>query len=130
MLEYLKINSVQIYRILLAIVVVGKISNWFLNYSDETNKILSTAMFCLIGMAYLVLAWAFDKFILKLIFLSCGLYLIVLNFLANFGWNSIIGIVCVLTPIIIGRFLPEEDGEDKIVAEYNSITNKDVKNKT
>ena len=116
-MEYLKNNSIQIFRILLGIVLVGKMSNWFLNYSDETNKILSIAMFCLIGIAYLVFAWAFNKIILKLIFLGCGLYLIIMNFLPDFSWSSIIGIVCILTPMIIGRFLPEEDEEDEIVVE-------------
>jgi len=39
------------------------------------------------------------------------------NFIPDFSWNSIIGIVCILTPIIIGRFLPEEDDEEEIVVE-------------
>ena len=115
MKQYFKNNSIQIYRILIGIVLIGKISNWFLNYSDETNKLLNTVMFCLIGIAYLTFSWALDKAILKLIFVICGLYLIVMNFIPDFGWNSRIGITCILTPLVIGKFLPEEDVEEGIV---------------
>ena len=118
MTGFLKNNTLKIYRILIGIVLIGKISNWFLNYSDETNKILSTAMLCLIGIAYLAFSWAFDKTILKLILAICGIYLIIMNFIPDFSWNSIIGIVCIITPMIIGKFLPEEeDDEEEIIME-------------
>jgi len=113
MTEFLKNNTLNIYRILIGIVLIGKISNWFLNYGDETNKILNTAMFCLIGIAYLAFSWAFDKKILKLVLTICGIYLIIMNFIPDFSWNSIIGIVCILTPMIIGKFLPEEEDENE-----------------
>ena len=116
MTEFLKNNTLKIYRILIGIVLIGKISNWFLNYSDETNKILSAAMFCLIGIAYLAFSWAFDKTILKLILAICGIYLIIMNFIPDFSCNSIIGIVCILTPMIIGKFLPKEDEDKEKVA--------------
>jgi uncharacterized membrane protein len=118
MTEFLRSNTLKIYRILIGIVLIGKISNWFLNYSDETNKILSTAMFCLIGIAYLSFSWAFDKTILKLLLAICGMYLIIMNFIPDFSWNSIIGIVCILTPMIIGKFFTkEDDDEENIVIE-------------
>ena len=117
MTEFFKNNTFKIYSILIGIILVGKISNWFLNYSDETNKILNTAMFCLIGVAYLAFSWAFDKLLLKIIFAICGIYLILMNFIPNFSWNSIIGIICILTPMIIGKFLPEEDDDEENVLE-------------
>ena len=117
MSEFLKNNTFKIYRLLIGIVFVGKISNWFLNYSDETNKTLNTAMFCLIGITYLACAWAFDKTILKFVLAICGIYLIIMNFIPDFSWKSIIGIICILTPMIIGRFLQEEDYEEEIVVK-------------
>mgnify|MGYP005995152693 CR=1 FL=1 len=109
MTEFLKNNTLKIYRILIGIVLIGKISNWFLNYSDETNKILNTAMFCLIGIAYLAFSWSFEKKILKLALAICGIYLVIMPFTTDFSWNSIIGIVCILTPMIIGKFLLDEE---------------------
>ncbi len=111
MTKFLKQNSSKIYNILVGIVLIGKISNWFLNYSDETNKILNTTMFCLIGISYLAFSWAIDKTVLKFVFALCGIYVILMNFMPDYIWNSIIGIVCILTPMIIGRFLPEEKEE-------------------
>ena len=115
MTEFLKNNTLKIYGILIGIVLVGKISNWFLNYSDETNKILNTAMFCLIGIAYMVFSWTFDKIILKLALAICGTYLIAMNFIPDFSWNSIIGIICIVTPMIIGKFLPNEENDEEEV---------------
>lgn len=111
MLEYLRNNLFKIYRILIGIVLLGKISNWFLNYNDEINKILNTAMFCLIGIAYIAFAWAFDKVILKIIFALCGAYLIIMNFVPDFIWDSIFAFICILTPMLIGKFLPDKDEE-------------------
>ncbi|MCE5320800.1 MAG: hypothetical protein LLF93_06845, partial [Bacteroidales bacterium] len=103
-----------IFRILIGIILVGKISNWFLNYSDETNQILNAGMFALIGIAYLVGGFIWDKKLTNIIFLICGIYLIVMNFIDDFGLKSIIGIVCILTPMLIARFSPKETDEKEL----------------
>lgn len=92
----------------LSVILIGKTSNFFLHYSAETNKILNTAMFTLIGIAYLVFAFAWKKKLLNLIFIVCGLYLIGMNFIDDFELKSIIGIVCILLPMLITRFLSNE----------------------
>ena len=112
MMKFLKTRSFQIFRFLLILVLAGKISNWFLNYSDQTNQLLNTAMFSLIGLAYLAFSWAYDQILWRSIFLFCGVYVILMNFIPDFGWvKSIIGIICIITPFIIGRFLPDEGQE-------------------
>lgn len=113
MITFLKKNILNVYRVLLGMVIVGKISNWFLNYSQEINAILNTTMFCLLGIAYLAFSWSYDKKILKVIFAFCGIYLIIMNFIPDYNWNSILGIVCIITPILIGRFLPEEENNEE-----------------
>ena len=104
----------KIFLILLGIILIGKISNWFLNYSDETNEILNTGMFTLIGISYLVGGFVWDKKLVNTIFLTCGIYLIVMNFIPNSIWNSIIGIICLLTPMIIARFSPDKTHEKEL----------------
>ena len=111
-MKFFREKATLIYTILLGIVLIGKVSNWFLDFNDETNQLLNTAMFCLIGVAYLTFAWAYEKTLLKTIFLFCGVYVILMNFIPDFGWiKTVIGIVCVLTPLIIRRFSPEEKQE-------------------
>jgi predicted cobalt transporter CbtA len=39
-----------------------------------------------------------------------------MNFLSDNTWVSIIGIVCLLVPMIIGKFLPD-DGEENLAKE-------------
>lgn len=104
----------KIFLILIGIVLIGKISNWFLDYSDETNQILNAAMFTLIGIAYLAGGFVWDKKLNNIIFLVCGIYLIAMNFIGDFGLKSIIGIVCILTPMLIARFSPEETDEKEL----------------
>ena len=105
-------KSTLILSILVGIVLIGKVFGRFLDFSDETNQFLNTAMFSLIGVSYLTFAWAYEKTLLKAIFLICGIYVILMNFIPDFGWiKTVIGIVCVLTPLIIRRFSPEEKQE-------------------
>ena len=103
--------SLKIFFILIGIVLIGKISNWFLNYSDETNEILNTTMFCFIGISYLAFSWTFEKTVMKFVFAICGIYVILMNFIPDFSWNKIIGSVCILIPMIIGRFFTDKEEE-------------------
>ena len=103
-----------IFQVLIGIVLIGKISNWFLNYSDETNQILNTVMFTLIGIAYLAGGFIWDKKLTTLIFLICGMYLVAVNFIGDFALKSIIKIVCILTPILIVQFSPKENDEKEL----------------
>lgn len=104
----------KIFLILIGIVLIGKISNWFLNYSDETNQILNAGMFTLIGIAYLVGGFVWNKKLINIIFLVCGIYLIAMNFIGDFGLKSIIGIVCILIPMLIARFSTDETDEKEL----------------
>ena len=97
-----------VFKILWAIILLGKILNWFLNFNDQTNEILNTAMFCGIGIFYLAAAWAFERPLIKIIIALCGAYLIIMNFLAEFPWKSIIGIIGIVVPMVFGNFISEE----------------------
>ena len=103
-----------IFRVLIAILLIGKISNWFLNYSDETNRILNIGMFTLIGIAYVVGGFIWDRKLTNMIFLACGIYLIVMNFIGNFELKSVIGFLCILIPLVIARFSPKEAVEKEL----------------
>jgi len=111
MKKFFKSRSAQVFRGLLIVVLFAKLSNWFLDFTDETNQLLNMIMFSLIGLAYLSYSWAFDRFFLKVIFFICGGYLMLMNFLPDSAWKSSIGIISIVIPIIIGRFIPEEKQE-------------------
>ncbi|MGB0837437.1 MAG: hypothetical protein ACPGRE_05005 [Flavobacteriaceae bacterium] len=97
-----------VFKILWGIILLGKILNWFLNFNDQTNEILNTAMFCGIGIFYLAAAWAFERLLIKIIIALCGAYLIIMNFLPEFPWKSIIGIIGIVVPMVFGNFISEE----------------------
>ncbi|MFD2516010.1 hypothetical protein ACFSRY_19210 [Pontibacter locisalis] len=103
-----------IFIILIGIILIGKISNWFLNYSYETNHIINTAMYTLIGIAYLVGGFIWNKKLINIIFLICGLYLTGMNFIADFGLKSVIGFICILLPMLIARFSSEQRDEKEL----------------
>ncbi|HYO20899.1 MAG TPA: hypothetical protein VER36_00755 [Flavisolibacter sp.] len=93
-----------IFTTLIFLVLGGKILSLILNFSDETDRILNTVMFTLIGIAYIVMGYVWDYRLLKIIITSCGLFLIGMNFFGNNVTLSIIGIFCVLIPMLIARF--------------------------
>ena len=71
-------------------------------------------MFMLIGISYLVAGYIWDTKLTKLILILCGLYLIAMNFTNNFDFKSIIGIVCILVPILMIRFSPDEADDEEL----------------
>lgn len=105
--------SIQASSLLvLFLIILG----YFVDFGEQVNELVRTGMFCLIGLAYLTFAWAHDQRIVKLALLSCGVYVIMMNFLPPSEWKSIIGIIAILTPMILGRFLGrrEEAGNSTI----------------
>ena len=112
----MKNTLLKIFRLLFIIVLIAKILNWFLNFSEATNQILNVVMFSLIGLYFIVVGYQFNGKTLKVIFLICGSYLIVMNFFPKNTVLTLIGIACVLIPLVIGRFsketrpdMPEKD---------------------
>lgn len=100
--------ALQVFRVLFTLVLVGYIILWTLNPGEEYHFILNTAMFILIGMAYLAYAWALDRIKHKLTVLICALYLMVMNFL-DFSQNTLIGIFCIIIPLAIAYYLPDDE---------------------
>ncbi len=100
-----------VFKTLIALVLVGKVLNWFLDFSYGTNQLLNAAMFSLIGIAYLVVGFAWDSKLTKVVFITCGLFLIAMNFFEKNTILTIVGIICILTPMLIGRFYKEKEVE-------------------
>lgn len=93
-----------IFRVLIALVLIGKILNWFFNFSDELNQMLNLTMYTLIGIAYLAMAYVWDGKLLKIVIMICGTFLIIRSFLSDSIAFDIAGIICILMPMLIARF--------------------------
>ena len=103
-----------IFRFLIIIILLAEISDWFFNYNDKTNQIIDAAMFSLTGIAYIAGGFIWNKKLTNVIFLICGIFLIVMNFIGDYTFKYVIGTLCILTPMIIVRFFPEETGEKEL----------------
>ena len=97
------------FRILIFLVLVGKVLNWFLDFTDETNQVLNMMMFTLIGFSYIVMGFVWDNRLTKVLVTTCGIFLIAMNFFPDSAALDIIGIACLLTPMLIARFYQESD---------------------
>ena len=104
-------------RVLLLLVLLGIVLNWFLNFNDATNQLIYTAMFCLIGISYIIMGFAWDKKLVQALIVFCGIFLIVMNFVPGRTWISIVGIVCILVPMIIARFQKKEKDSSEVLLE-------------
>ncbi|RXK61945.1 hypothetical protein ESA94_02730 [Lacibacter luteus] len=98
-----------ILRAALLLILALKIINLFLHFPKEINALLNAAMFTLIGINFILVGSKWDKPIIKIIFSVCGLYLVVMNFFSSTALLNVIGIVCILTPIIIARFSTDKE---------------------
>ncbi|KIA82574.1 hypothetical protein OA84_10460 [Kaistella solincola] len=73
-------------------------------------------MFIVIGIAFMIFSYALSNKLNKSIVFLCGVYLIVMNFLPDNEVISIIGIICLVVPMLIGRFsreMREIDSEEE-----------------
>lgn len=100
---------VKIYLISILVILLAKILNWFLNFPDHVNTKLNTTMFCLIGIAYMVRGWVSDTTWEKIVIVSCGAYLLVMNFFNSNLYVSIAGILCLIVPMIIGGYYKKQN---------------------
>ncbi|WP_439474608.1 hypothetical protein [Algoriphagus formosus] len=109
----MKLNSLldKLFFFLIAIVLIAKVMNWFLNFSSEINTMISATMFSLIGIAYVYAGLLWYKKLIQTIFILCGIFLIGMNFLNETTWISIMAIICLLTPMIIGRISSKDKNE-------------------
>ena len=93
-----------ILRAAIGIVLIGKVLNWFFHFNKQTGTLLNIAMFCLIGIFYVLVARGWTNKLIKYIFLFCGIFLIAMNFIPEHIIINIAGIICILTPLLIARF--------------------------
>jgi hypothetical protein len=100
--------GVVLYQIGISIVILGNILNWFIDVPFAFKFWLNTAMFCLIGIGYITVGISLSKTSIKAIFLSCGCYLILMNVIDRNTPLTLLGIFCILTPLLLGRFYPKE----------------------
>jgi hypothetical protein len=100
----MKNTLLKIFGVCIALVLMAKISHWFLKYDEKTVNIINLAMCCLIGTYYVIVGFALNETRFKLLFVCCGLYLIVMNFLNEMSIISIIGVVCMLAPMLVGKY--------------------------
>ncbi len=103
-----------LFKVALFSVLIGKVLNWFLNFSDQVNQILNTSMFCLLGIGYFIAGLAWTNKWLKGIFIACGIYLVVMNLIEKNTFLTVIGIACILSPMLIARFSPDEKEENEL----------------
>ncbi|WP_192820537.1 hypothetical protein [Rufibacter sp. LB8] len=97
------------FKVLVILVFMLKIGNWFLDYPVETNRLLNLVMFSLIGVAYIAFGLAWDKPLSKVIMVACGAFLIGMNFLPKNSFLEVLSIVSLLAPMLIARFSPSQE---------------------
>lgn len=84
-------------------VFIAKISNLFLHYDEETNRLINSLMFCFIGVWYIADSLKQSKTAFKILFLVCGGYLILMNFIETNPFLKILGILSIIIPLIVIR---------------------------
>ena len=107
-----------LYFSLLALVLFSKIANWFLNFSQATNDLINTAMFCLIGVGYIFLNHqSFNKVWPRVFTTICGVYLIIMNFIPKDTLLYILSIASVVCPLILAKIFKSKGQKNTEMAD-------------
>lgn len=104
----MKTALVNIFKIFAVTILAAKILNWFLHFSPQTNELVNSVMFILIGIAYLVVGYKFKDTFRRMVMRACGMYLLIMNFLENNTLLTIGGILCLVIPMLMSRFYREK----------------------
>lgn len=106
-------SSRAIFLVASAIVVGGKVLNLFMHFDSQTNRILNTFMFCLIGIAYI--AESFDvKIVLgKIVGILSGVFLIVMNFIPKNNTLYVFIVIAIIVPWLIFFILKKKANNDE-----------------
>ena len=94
---------IRLYYALLVAVLIARFTDIFFNYSEETDQLITTSMFCLLGVGYIRFAFLESQKGYQLLFALCGMYLIIMNFIEKNDILTIIGIICILLPLVLRR---------------------------
>lgn len=88
-----------------ATIIIAKILNWVIGFNDSTNELINQSMFIFIGVSYLIFGYALDQLRYRLITMLCGLILITMNFLPKNNYMIGLGVMSIVIPSLIGKFL-------------------------
>jgi hypothetical protein len=90
-------------------ILVVKILNWFLDFSDPVMAALNTAMFLVIGLYYLGTSLLKQSKLLKAAYLLCGLVLLTASLLPKVPYLEFAILFAVIIPMILSRIVKEPD---------------------
>ncbi len=90
--------------IIAILILLAKISNWFMDYDEQTAGLINTIMFVFIGLAWCIYGLFSDDRKTGAIIIACGLYLMVLSFLPESDILNVLAILCMLVPMLMSRF--------------------------
>ncbi|MGQ1929097.1 hypothetical protein [Ornithobacterium rhinotracheale] len=108
------INS--IIQILSIILVVAIVVHFFVDFGVNGKFWLFTTMFFIIGFRYFVLGFSEGKFWIKIVFIICGLYLMIFKFVMEPDtiFQNLLGILALLLPIFLGRLGYATDDDERV----------------
>lgn len=89
---------------LVVIVLIAKITNWFLHFEPNINNFINVVMFSIIGIFYIIFGFALHHLNAKVTLILCGLFLILMNYMTKTMMVEMVGIICLVIPILIGKF--------------------------
>jgi hypothetical protein len=102
------------YKTLLGLVLFFRVLSWIIDFNEVFNRVINIAMFSLIGIAYLVMGRTFENKLIKIVSILSGLFLIGMNFFKQTDTIAVIGIVCIVTPMLIVRFSKENTEKPQV----------------
>lgn len=88
-----------------ATIIIAKILNWVIGFNDSTNELINQSMFIFIGICYIIYGFALDQMKYKVTLIVCGLFLISMNFLPKNNYMIGLGVMSIVIPWLIGKFL-------------------------
>ena len=91
-----------------ALILIGKILNWFIDFTPAFSNGLNIAMFTLLGFYWLYWSWSYNHKIIKALFLVGGIYLLLHKWIAIPDFLSGVLVVLAFTPWVLVKVSPRK----------------------
>lgn len=98
-----------VFFVAITFVLLAKIMNWFMHFSDHVNHIITTFMFILIGIAYMYEGINYNSNWKRITTIACGVFLIAMNFLEKNFLLQTIAVVCLIIPRVINYYATKKE---------------------
>ncbi len=110
-----KDNLIFFFSIIALLLILARVTSWFVDFDQQWDDLIISAVFCLIGIAFALDPKSYtQQNYRQWITRICGAYLIYWTFSTQNDWLTGIGIIAIILPRIFQKLEKRKSKKEKL----------------